>query len=70
MFKRILVPLDGSKLAEMVLPTACYLAERLQATLILFHVAEKLCPRGAWSAPPAWEVVERHFPLSFSIVFH
>ena len=44
MFKRILVPLDGSNLAEKVLPFARYLAERLQATLILFHVVEKDAP--------------------------
>ena len=44
MFKRILVPLDGSNLAEMVLPAARYLAGRLQATLILFHVVEKDSP--------------------------
>jgi nucleotide-binding universal stress UspA family protein len=44
MFKRILVPLDGSNLAEQVLPFACHLAERLQATLILFHVVEKDSP--------------------------
>jgi nucleotide-binding universal stress UspA family protein len=43
-FKRILVPLDGSNLAEKVLPAARYLAERLQATLILFHVVEKDSP--------------------------
>jgi nucleotide-binding universal stress UspA family protein len=43
-FKRILVPLDGSNLAEMVLPAARYLAGRLQATLILFHVVEKDSP--------------------------
>ncbi|MDR3573445.1 MAG: universal stress protein [Anaerolineaceae bacterium] len=44
MFNRILVPLDGSNLAEKVLPAASYLAERLQATLILFHVVEKDSP--------------------------
>lgn len=44
MFKRILVPLDGSNLAERVLPFSSYLAEQLQATLILFHVVEKDAP--------------------------
>jgi nucleotide-binding universal stress UspA family protein len=43
-FKRILIPLDGSSLAEKVLPGALYLAKRLQATLILFHVVEKAAP--------------------------
>lgn len=58
MFKRILVPLDGSKLAEMVLPTACYLAERLQATLILFHVVEKAAPNEVHGQHHLQEVVE------------
>lgn len=44
MFNRILVPLDGSKLAESVLPFTCALAEQLQASLILFHVIEKRAP--------------------------
>ena len=41
MFTRILVPLDGSRLAEAVLPAACYLGECLGATLVLFHVIER-----------------------------
>ncbi len=44
MFKRILVPLDGSDLAESVLPTAVYLAEHLQAAIILFHALEEHAP--------------------------
>jgi nucleotide-binding universal stress UspA family protein len=43
-FKRFLAPLDGSNLAEQVLPYATYLAKQLQATLILFHVVEKDAP--------------------------
>lgn len=41
MFKRILVPLDGSELAESVIPFASYLARIYTATLVLFHVVEK-----------------------------
>lgn len=44
MFKRILVPLDGSNLAEKVLPFAVNLAQQLRATLILFHVVEMDAP--------------------------
>lgn len=40
MFKRLLVPLDGSRLAESVLPAAVYLAERFRATVVLFHAVE------------------------------
>jgi nucleotide-binding universal stress UspA family protein len=41
MFKRILVPLDGSKLAEAVLPTASFFAEKFDATILLFHAMEQ-----------------------------
>ncbi len=44
MFSRILVPLDGSPLAESVLPAARYLAERLHASIILFHAIEEGAP--------------------------
>ncbi len=43
-FKKILVPLDGSKLAETVLPLAELLAHQNQAQLILFHVMEQNPP--------------------------
>jgi nucleotide-binding universal stress UspA family protein len=42
--KNILVPLDGSKLSETVLPLASVLAEKNQARLILFHVIEQHAP--------------------------
>lgn len=38
MFKKILLPLDGSELAEVVLPYGEELASRLDSELILFHV--------------------------------
>jgi nucleotide-binding universal stress UspA family protein len=41
MFQRILVPLDGSRLAETVLPAAAAFAELFGAKLIFFHVIEK-----------------------------
>ena len=58
MFKRLLVPLDGSSLAEAVLPLARYLAERLQATLILFHVVEKAAPDAVHGQHHLREVAE------------
>src|SRR4030042_2913238 len=42
--KKILVPLDGSKLSETVLPLAALLAHQNQAKLILFHVIEQHPP--------------------------
>ncbi len=38
MYKKLLVPLDGSKLAEVVLPYAEELASRLNAKITLLHV--------------------------------
>jgi nucleotide-binding universal stress UspA family protein len=40
MFKRILVPLDGSKLAEKALPYAEALAKKFEAELILVQVLQ------------------------------
>jgi len=44
MFKHILVPLDGSLLAEAALPVAIFLAEKLQARITLMHVMERNAP--------------------------
>ncbi len=44
MFKHLLVPLDGSRMAESALPTAARLAARTGATLTLVHVIEKNAP--------------------------
>ncbi len=40
MFEHLLVPLDGSKLAESVLPAVAYLAPTLQSSVMLIHVIE------------------------------
>ncbi|PPD58744.1 universal stress protein [Dehalogenimonas etheniformans] len=40
MFKRILLPLDGSEAAEAVIPYAEEMAKRMGSTLILFHACE------------------------------
>ena len=42
MYKKILVPLDGSKRAEMIRPHVKELASRFQATVILIKVIEHL----------------------------
>ncbi len=44
MFRRLLVPLDGSRLAESALPAAAELARRLQAPATLLHVLEASAP--------------------------
>jgi nucleotide-binding universal stress UspA family protein len=45
MFKNILVPLDGSLLAEVALPAAAFLSEKFQASITLVHIIEKNAPR-------------------------
>jgi nucleotide-binding universal stress UspA family protein len=44
MFKHLLVPLDGSAMAESALPAAAALAGRFKATVTLLHVIEKNAP--------------------------
>ena len=44
MFKHILVPLDGSKLAEAALPVAASLSKSLKAPVTLLHVIEHDAP--------------------------
>jgi nucleotide-binding universal stress UspA family protein len=44
MFKHILVPLDGSKLAEAALPIAVYLSQKIKAPVTLLHIIERDAP--------------------------
>jgi nucleotide-binding universal stress UspA family protein len=44
MFKHILLPLDGSQLAETAVPVVVYLAKKLRAQVTLLHVIEKNAP--------------------------
>ena len=82
MFKHLLVPLDGSQLAESVLPSVVYLARATGATVTLIHVIERDAPhevhgeRHLTNADDACiylgEVAERAFPpeMRLSIVEH
>jgi nucleotide-binding universal stress UspA family protein len=45
MFKHLLIPLDGSWLAEAALPAAAYLAQTLGAWVTLVHVVEQDAPQ-------------------------
>ncbi|MGB9673457.1 MAG: universal stress protein [Anaerolineales bacterium] len=45
MFKNILVPLDGSRLAEAALTPAAWLSKKLTATVMLIHVIEANPPQ-------------------------
>lgn len=80
MFKHILVPLDGSKLAEAALPVAASLGETLPATVTLLHVIEKNAPdqvhqeRHLTAAKEAnaylAEVAQRAFPRKVKVDWH
>lgn len=50
-FHRILVPLDGSGLAEAVIPFVVGLASRVDASLILLHVLERSAPQSVHGQP-------------------
>lgn len=50
MFKHLLVPLDGSPLAETALPAAAYLAAKLNAGVTLIHLIERNAPAEVHSA--------------------
>jgi len=43
-YKKIMVPLDGSSAAETALPWTAYLANAFQAEMVLFHATEKNPP--------------------------
>lgn len=45
MFEQLLVPLDGSNMAESVLPAVSTLARKLNIVVTLLHVIEKDAPR-------------------------
>jgi len=44
LFSHILVPLDGSEMAESALPAAAFLAELFEASVTLIHVVEEHAP--------------------------
>jgi nucleotide-binding universal stress UspA family protein len=80
MFKHLLIPLDGSHLAESVLPAAAYMARTLGAAVTLLHIIEHDAPkevhhdRHLTTSDEACvylgEVAERFFPLDARIDEH
>lgn len=80
MFIHILVPLDGSRLAEAVLPAAASTAKLLSASVTLIHVIEKNAPREIHgemhlSKPEEAEaylseIAKRAFPPDIKIDYH
>ena len=80
MFKNILVPLDGSKLAEATLPAAAWMAQKLNAPVTLLHIIEQDPPQNIHSdhhiTQPAEaetylkDVIERTFPKKVKTDWH
>jgi nucleotide-binding universal stress UspA family protein len=80
MFKNLLVPLDGSRMAESVLPATVYLSDCLQAKVSLVHVIEKDAPTEIHGEPHLRTIDEagnylktisqRSFPTSTSVEYH
>ena len=80
MFKHILVPLDGSKLAEAALPAAASLAQTLEAPVTLLHIIEQDAPQEIHrdhhitQADEAWaylaQVAKSEFPPACKVESH
>jgi nucleotide-binding universal stress UspA family protein len=80
LFKHLLVPLDGSSLAESVLPAAAYLAEKLSASITLIHIIERNAPEEIHGERHLTEpdeaiaylkqVAERAFPVGIKVEQH
>jgi nucleotide-binding universal stress UspA family protein len=64
LIKRILVPLDGSRLGEAAIPYAEGLGQALGAELVLFHAVEPepLTPYSLWenAMPPSTDEIQGH----------
>ncbi len=58
--RRILVPLDGSRLAEAALPAAASVAERLGAEVLLLHVLERDAPENVHGEPHLTRAAAAH----------
>jgi nucleotide-binding universal stress UspA family protein len=80
MFKHILVPLDGSKLAEAALPAAVSLAETFHTPVTLLHIIEQDAPDEVHSDRHLTEAIEakaylakiaeRAFPTKTKVNLH
>lgn len=80
MFRRLMVPLDGSQLSEAVLPAVALLAKRAAARVTLLHVLERHAPasvhgdRHLTTAAEAEdyfrELAQQHFPPAVTVDWH
>lgn len=80
MFKNILLPLDGSKLAEAAIPVAASLAQTLDAPVTLLHIIEQDAPQeihkdhhltqAEEAAAYLKQVAEHEFPANVTVDSH
>jgi len=80
MFKHILLPLDGSQLAEAALPVVADLAEKLKAQVTLLHVIERNAPASVHgqrhltieedACQYLQEIADKHFAPSTEVYRH
>jgi nucleotide-binding universal stress UspA family protein len=80
MFKHLLVPLDGSNLAEVALPYVAFIAGKLHATVTLIHVIERNPPQTVHGAEHLTdaataqkyldEIARRAFPPDIRVETH
>jgi nucleotide-binding universal stress UspA family protein len=79
MFKHILIPLDGSKMAESVMPIALFLSENCKSQITLIHIIERHAPTKIHSdrhirfpeeALTYLENVKTHFPDRLNVDYH
>ena len=65
MYKKILVPLDGSKLAEAILPHVGELAHRFDANIIFLMIIEPIKVYGSIdSYVPSYETLQHHHNMA------
>jgi nucleotide-binding universal stress UspA family protein len=79
MFKHILIPLDGSKMAESVMPVALFLSENCKSEITLVHIIERHAPTKIHSdrhirfpeeAFTYLEKVKTYFPDGLHVDYH
>ncbi|MGB7292864.1 MAG: universal stress protein [Thermodesulfobacteriota bacterium] len=79
MFKHILIPLDGSKMAESVMPIALFLSEHCKSEITLIHIIERHAPTKIHSdrhirfpeeALTYLENVKTYFPDRLNVSYH
>jgi len=80
MFKRLLVPLDGSQMAESVIPAVKFLQEKLGVLVNLVHIVEKNAPREVHgqrhlaseeeAETYLKDLAQKSFPKSTKVNFH